>query len=797
MSPQTRERVLALAVAREAHLARLRERPSGLAWCSRHTEFADDVVRLLFEDLVAEHPGLPPLALIATGGYGRRELAPHSDIDITVVPEDETAPALDAALRQLFQELHWAFCTALRLDVGYAYRLVSDAPGLDATSRTGLLDLRHLAGSHDVTRRLEQALHDSFAAGEFILSKITERQAAFAKHHDTPLVVEPHLKEGAGGLRCFHCANWIREAVGDRPARPTEAYDTIIRFRNLLHLRAGKSLDTLSRGRQAEIADMLDVDVYQMTSQIAACASELHDEYRRATERLHEGRFNLSRHVLSVQGEARPVGEADPGEAAVGVAIATKLGLRVSDLPVACRPNPPGPAALYAVTTGEATLRNLDLCGLLAQLLPELDACRTLMPVDTVHAFTVFEHTLRTVRNLDSLTPGTFLGDLKDAVNDLEPLYLAALLHDIGKIDPERSHSEVGAEMAEDICRRWGLNEGLAETVVWLVREHLTMAKFIRVRDVENPATIVEFAEIVGDVNRLHFLTLLTWADVNAVSPGAWTPAQDTFLRALHARTEARLQGEVPGTPDPSQYRQRLLRQLRAKPEDEANVQAFVESLPAHYVVITPPDIIRLHMGFARRATEGQPTVELFHRPDLGATEFTVCTLDAPGLLSRLLGVFYAYDLSVSGIRASTTQTSPAVALDVFTVSFNGRPVPAATCKQVSGTLLDVVEGRRDVADVLRSKGKDPFRKQRFFSYTFIEGTPGVLEVRAPRGRGMAFRFSQLIANAGWNVVSARVGQWAGNAAAAFYVMDGRNQGPTREQVAAALRESEAAVAAD
>ncbi|MGV3616852.1 MAG: HD domain-containing protein [Fimbriimonas sp.] len=793
MSPETRERILALATARDNHLNRLAERPSGLAWCARHSEIADDVVRLLLNDLTIEHPSLPPIALIATGGYGRRELAPHSDIDITVVPEDETSPALDAALRQLFQDLHWAFCTALRLDVGYAYRLVSDAPGLDATSRTGLLDMRHLAGSYDVTRRLEQALHDSFAAGEFILAKITERRAAFAKHHDTPLVVEPHLKEGAGGVRCFHCANWIREAVGDRPARPTEAYDTIIRFRNLLQLRAGKALDVLSRPRQAEIADMLGVDVYEMTSQIAERTSELHDEYRRATQRLHEGRFNLSRHVLAVNGEARPVGQADPGQAAVGLAIATKLGLRVSDLPVACRPVAPGPAALYAVTTGESTLRNLDKCGLLAELLPELDACRTLMPADTVHTFTVFEHTLRTVRHLDALKAGTFLGDLKDSINDLEPLYLGALLHDIGKAVPSRPHSEIGAEMAADICRRWGLNENTAEDVEWLVREHLTMARFIRVRDVENPATVQEFADLMGTVNRLHLLTLLTWADVNAVSAGAWTPAQETFLRTLHARTEARLQGEVPGTPDPSLYRQRLLRQLRGKQEDEGAVQAFVGSLPAHYVVSTPPDVIRLHMGFAQQAIEGQPTVELFHRADLGATDFTVCSLDAPGLLSRLLGVFYAYDLSVAGIRASTTQTAPAVALDVFTVSFSGRPVPAATCKQVSSALLDVAEGRREVEDVLRSKGKDPFRKQRVFSYQFIEGTPSVLEIRAPRGRGMAFRFSQLIAEAGWNVVSARVGQWAGNAAAAFYLLDSNGNGLTKEQVDAKLRDSDLA----
>lgn len=787
MSPETREAVLALAQTRLELLNSLAVTPSGLSWCAKHTDIADQIVRLLCADLQKSIPSLPPLAVIATGGYGRSELSPYSDIDITLVPSDESSPVLDSAVRTFFQDLHWSFCSALKLDVGYAYRLLGDAPGLDAKTRTGLLDMRLIWGSHDLFRDLDEELRESFAGGEFLLSKISERAAAFDRFNDSPLVTEPQLKEGAGGLRCFHCANWIREAIGEQPTRPTPEYNHIVLLRNLLHFTAGKHQDLLSHLRQEDVAEVLHKDIYSMMSELAHTGSIVHAEYRRACERIRETRFVVAPGVLAVNGEARVLGSADAGQAAVGVAIATQLQLRVADIHVTTKPTVEGPAAVFAVSTGEQTLRNLDRCGLLEQLIPEFTKCRTLMPRDTIHRFTVFEHTMRVVRCLDSIEPGTFLGDVRANLKDIAPLYLAALLHDVGKVDPMRDHSKVSGEIGRKVCMRWGLNETLTKDAVWLVLRHLEMSKFIRIRDIQAPQTIREFARMVKDPDRLAALTLLTWADVNAVAPGAWTQAQDTFLRDLYRNTLAALQGDAPQTPDIAQTRQRLLRQLKGK-ESEEEVRLFVESLPAHYMTTVPVDVVPLHMQFVRRAIEGQPSVECFHRPDIGATDITVCARDEHGLLSKLLGVFYAYDLSVSGIRAYTTMSDPHVALDVFTLSFAGRPVPAATYAQVAHKVVDVLSGAVELQKVLAEKRKDPDRKQQQFKYTFHEGNPGILEVRAPRGRGMPYRFSRLLAARGWSILSARVGQWAGSGAAAFYIETKDGQPVLRAEVDEALQ---------
>jgi [protein-PII] uridylyltransferase len=768
MSASVDDAVSSIAARREELFAELAARPQGLAWCRRHTALADDLVRMLHRRVSETYPGVS-LTVLATGGYGRAELSPHSDIDVTVLPAHEAAPDLDAAVRKFFRDLHWAFGTALRMNVGYAFRLISDAPGLDATTRTGLMDARLLSGPGEVAKALQAELDGSFEAGQFVLAKIAEREAAFRKYHDTPLVVEPHLKEGAGGMRSFHAANWLREAIGDRPARASAAYDAVVEIRNLLHLQAEKAQDALTRPRQEEIAERLGRDPRDMMSQLVANLCELHREYESTRQTLHEARYQLSRGVSAVRGEARVSGGTDAGHAAVGVSVATQLNLRVEELPVGAPRSLNGPSALYAVSTGEATVRNLDRSGLLEYLLPELTACRTLIPNDSVHTYTVYEHTMRVLRNLDQPMDEPFLETVRSSVTDLEPLYLAALLHDVGKTDGTRDHSSAGADMAAEVCRRWGLAAWVSDVVVWLVREHLTMARFIRMRDIASPQTVSDFAEIVGNRQRLDLLTLLTFADIRAVSDTAWTLSQSAFLRELYERTASALETEAPAV-DSANYRRRLLRQLRDAEESESRVEEFVDSLPAYYLTSTPPDVVRLHMHFVRKAEAGEPSVEVFHRPDVSATDLTICAPDQPGLLSKILGILYAYDLSVGGIRACTTATTPSVALDAFTINFGGRPVPDATLRQVTGAVFDVIEGRRAVEEVLRGRGKDPERTQEESAYVYHEGNPGILEVRAPRGRGMPYRISRWISEQGWNIHAARVGQWAGSAAAAFYV---------------------------
>ncbi len=771
MRDETRTVIEELRRRRAELLQELRAEPSGLDWCDHHTQIADDVLRALYQDLTKQFDELPPLAVVATGGTGRRELAPSSDVDITIVPFDEAHPNLDAAIKTLFHDVHEAFGSILGIEVGYECRFIGDVPGLDGRTRTGLLDARLVVGSRQAFDALMREYWETFPVAEFLIDKLDERRRQMARHNDTPYAVEPELKEGAGGLRSFQCANWMGAAIGERMTRPTAPYDAVLQARNLLHLVAGKRQDQLTRTLGTKVAELTGADPLSYGSDLAANLRALHEEYLRATEQLHEARFPLGSGAVALRGEIRIAPGASASEASLGVALATKLGLRVSEMQAAATKEVSGPEALVAICSGEGTIRNMERCGVLDVLLPELARCRTLMPPDTSHAFTVFEHTLRVVRLLDSISPDSFYGEVKSKVRDLGALYLAALLHDTGKIDAIRMHEAVGEEIARTVSKRWRLPEATVEAVAWLVREHLSLDRFTRMRDVMHPETALEFAKLVKTPERLAMLALLTWADASAVSPESWTPVQDMFLRELYVRTQAALETKLEPETDPVQYRRRILRRLKSEQAPEQQLAAFVDSMPAHYLLSTDPEQVGEHFRYAERALQGQPTVELFQRPDFSAMEVTVCCADSPGLLNRILGVIYALDFSLVGIRASTTRSEHPVALDVFTITFGNRPIPQTSASHLSAALYQVLRGEAQVADLMRRARKDPERRQEIYRYTYKEGAPGILEVRAPQGRGMAYRISRVISEQGWNIIAARVGQWAGSGAAAFYVL--------------------------
>ncbi len=600
---------------REELLLRLRSNPQGFEWCQQHSQLADDIWRDIHREMVKKFPECSPIAIVATGGYGRQELSPGSDIDVSLVPLKEEK-GLEEALRWVFRAADQVIRSGLGLRLSYTYRLPADIPGLDPVTISNLLDLRLIAGSPEPSRRLEEVLVENLPDAEFILQKLEERQRDMANSNETPFVVEPNLKLGAGGLRCFHTSNWIGIALGERNRHMNPQVDKILTARNLLHLVSSRQQDVLNRARREEIAEILGTEPNDFGSQLADSLSANHSDYLAGLRRIHENRFDIGKIAKSVRGELRIDNGSPADQAGIAVDIATRLGLIIPEN-ISAITEESSPEALTALTC-EETIRNLHKSGVLNRLIPPLAACTSLMPGDASHKYTVYEHTLQAVRLWDRIDTHPSLGEIRYQIKESDCMMLAILLHDVGKAVTGRPHSESGEEIAAHLCRTWKLDFGRADLVTWLVKEHLTMSKFIRMRDVMHPDTANEFASIVQDEQRLAMLTILTYCDVNAVNSELWTPMQEQFLLELYSRTLSIVKSSSIEIHDESFVKRRMLRHLKNSEFPESELAKFLDSLPTHYLLSTDSDSAAIHFEYAKQAHSGQITVSFDDQPQLG-----------------------------------------------------------------------------------------------------------------------------------------------------------------------------------
>jgi len=748
---------------------------TGLAWCHAHSQLADDAIA----DAFAGFGVGSEIAIAAVGGYGRRELGPHGDLDIVFlsgseqVSDEGSIRTLLRALLESSEKAGW--------DIDYALRYPSDAPGLDDKSRTALLDARLIAGSQTAFDAFMQAFNSSFPVAQFLSDKRRERLKYRDKLGYTPQRVEFNVRDGAGGLRDYQTATWFRKVLRAEPIVGLEPhYDRMIAVRNALQITTGRKEDRLVRTRHSEVAALLDVDLQAMFTDLMHSAALFRDEWRKSRKLALQSRFHLAEGVDAVMGMCVILPSATLSEAAAGILRAVDLDI---EIPLAEIPNTEigdGPAAASHLAAGGIYLRALERAGVLSALIPEFDAAKYLLPEDSVHEYTVGEHTLQVTEQLDLLR----IDPSYDAAwSEFEPrtLYLAAVLHDLGKADQSATHSEVGAKLAEEVGLRLKLPPSEVETISWLVLEHLMLANTARTHDLQMPTAPFELARICGDQNRLAMLYLLTLADISAVSSDALTPQFQAAVNDLYEKTRTVI-GEDDLPSDPAVYRSAALERSR-KGEDAADVTSYLEMMPTHYLVGTPRSRFSLHSEYVKRARAGEMTIVFENNNEAGTTDITICCgdLTVPGLLSRILGVLFAHDLTIYGVRAASTSEGNPIALDQLTVSYRGGVVPKQLAAAVTSALKNYIANREELESFIRKHHKDADQPQKFLKYRLVPGDPAILEIETPVGMGMPYRVTKMLAHFGWNVYVARMGQWAGRAVARFYLAD--PNGPLTEEI--------------
>jgi [protein-PII] uridylyltransferase len=405
-----------------------------------------------------------------------------------------------------------------------------------------------------------------------------------------------------------------------------------------------------------------------------------------------------------------------------------------------------------------ARLVEMRDCGLLGTLFPEFDEISCRVTRDFYHKYTVDEHTLITIRNLERLLNNPRFGPVLRELRAPELLVLALLYHDVGKARIG-DHSDVGAVMAAGMMDRLGLDADARYTIEFLIRNHLKMSRIAFRRDTEEPEVVRQFASLFSTEEHLKMLCLLTLADVGAVSPDTLTPWKEELLWRLYV--DAYNQMTIGYGDEIIDRKEADVAALQAsRPGDiaEAEMAKFLEGLPRRYLLLFSADAIYRHVRLSRDLTSD--TVHFFLEQKGPVWELTVASLDRPFLFSNISGVLSYFGMDI--LRGHALTSLPGMVLDVFQFTdgdgFFERNSQAR--EQFDRVLRDVVGGHADVRALLRNKVSSVW----FARAPMVRRTPvihfdsahsqryTVLELVADDAPGLLHRVSRVISEHGVDV---------------------------------------------
>ena len=733
----------------------------------------DQLLRLLW-DFTTErlYPNANPTAaermtLVAVGGYGRGEMAPHSDVDIAfLTPWKQPAWA-----EQVIESMLYALWD-MGLKVGHSSRsldeMVRQAKG-DITIRTALLEGRYVWGDTALYEEAAQRFRTDVQANTertFIAQKLTERDERHRKMGDSRYVVEPNVKEGKGALRDLQTLFWIGKYVYsvqfaaqlvDAGLFTRQEYRQFKRAENFLwsvrchlHVIAGRAEERLTFDVQREIAERMNyadrpgkskverfMHFYFLQAKRVGDLTGLflaHLDERFAARSSRFGLPAIKRSPKKLNGFVLDRGRLalpsddffteDPVRLIEMFALADKHGLEVHPLAMRSaardakliddsRDDPRANALFMDVLTSErdpeTVLRWMNEADVFGRFVPDFGRVVAQMQFDMYHHYTVDEHTVRAIGLLSRIERGEFVDDhplatsLLPQIVSRRALYVAVLLHDIAK-GRGGDHSVLGAEVAQRLCPRLGLSAAETETVSWAVRGHLLMSATAFKRDLSDFKTILDFAEIVQSPQRLMMLLVLTVVDIRAVGPGVWNGWKRQLLTNLYEAAE-----EVLRRGHKQKGREERIiakRELVAKALGwkSAKLAAMVKILPEAYWVAEPVDVLARNLSLMADAGETQLSIATEPDIDRAATLVTVYAADHPGLFYRIAGAIHATGGNVIDARIHTTRTG--MALDNFLVQnpLGGRFDDPVQLERLKTAIADALANRARLSERLRKK---------------------------------------------------------------------------------------------
>jgi [protein-PII] uridylyltransferase len=843
---------------REEHRLKLWHRAGGGGQeiAGLRTDLVDILLREIFRFATSRETGKREIAdfmVSAFGGYGRREMNPFSDVDITFFhrgekPTEEMEKIISTTLMALWD---------LGFKVGHATRSIKGAitqANGDMMTKTAMLESRWLAGDKKLFEKFRAEFEDSCVRGkekDYIAFRIENLKELRNKYGATVFMQEPNIKSGCGGLRDYQNLLWTgmfhsgaysmkrlveEKILRDRERRALEkAHDFLLRVRTEMHYQTGRASEQLTLQLQGKVATALS---YPEKNILLRCEAFMRDYYRETREthlitslalgRIRDqqgmktnlltkllGRKEETIDDLVIRGEelypkSRDIFNKDPVRMMRAFQLAqtrrlkfsaeledlVKRRLRLVDRPF--QYNKENRTVFLSILSrkGEVSriLRMMHDLGFLGKYLPEFAPLTCLVQHEFFHRYTADEHTLLCTEKIDALLFATEprlkrYAEIFRHFEDAPVLYLAMLLHDTGKAANTRHHEEASAMAAQKVARRLQLAPQRLKMLIKLVNAHGEMSGIARTRNVEDPATVEEFAGIIRDPVTLDALMVITLADGMGTSDEGWSDWKELMVWRLYHETRSLLRDST-GFHEERRHRSEELRHqvqeiLPASFGEE--IEGHFEGMPDRYLQSKDAKEISGHIRLFRRFFEESlrndgpnllPMIEWVDHPEAGYAEVLVCGWDRERLLERISAAFLGAGINVLGADIYTRTDK--LALDIFKVTnHRSDPLPKdrdrKQFEQKLGELL-MAPGSRLVPE----PKKQPVRMHRTMDdeeqpvWVVVNNnahpTCTILEVQAPDRLGLLYHLLRAISHGGISIDAARIATEQKAALDVFYI---------------------------
>ena len=830
------------AVLRDDFMATL----DGIAYQTTYTFLIDQIITALSvgKNGGDADPHQGNLAIIAVGGYGRQALAPYSDIDLLFLAEDRIAPDNERTIGHLLYML-WD----LGFRVGHSFRSLSECLRLsnnDPVILTSLLDRRLVVGRADLFGELDRSLQQRELYRNFADAKMAEREHRHERFGHSRYMLEPNIKDGKGGLRDLQTLSWIaRASFGCDMTEAVEmfysrqdlyrhqqAYIFLTRTRVALHLDAGRAEEHLAFGRQLALSELFRYSGRRGVTAVERFMRHFFITARRVGQLTHimaavleSTQLSKARHSMnfslfrdSIEGFPIKAGRLSLTEQEIAddpslllklfeIAQLHKLAIHPDAIRViasnlhriddSIRHSEYANAVLLRILTDKRInpsepMRKMNEAGILGRFIPDFRRIINRMQFDMYHNYTVDEHILVALNTLWRIEQGCLVEEVpiaSEVIHRLSSssrriLYFAVFLHDIAK-GRGGDHSILGAEIANQLCPRFGLNDVETETVSWLVRWHLLMSRIAFKRDPDDPKTITDFIAIVQSPENLRLLLILTVADIRAVSPTSWTSWKAVMLRRLYwsalAVMSDGMTSEHVVSHRAESARHALAASLAAHRWQEDDSRRYLAELPLSFLSFDQErQVWHAELWLQCTRVENPLIVNFRNNRGSDATEVAIATWDQPGLMGLLAGAISLAGANILDAHAYSTAQKPVINSFLVTAPRGNtldRPAQrarlTALIRQVLGGEIEIAHRLRDMALAQPARNEAiPGPRTRITIDNDASHIETVIEVSILDRPGLLWRLASCLQDLHLRIVKAKISTYGEVAVDVLFVRD-------------------------